>query len=245
MRGFIASRLTCFATLTGLALLMTGCAASGFSSNPLERSFTWFSYLGGDDIRASCSASPVERYRFVYNAEGEKQIRTYDIALEAGGGQSGIMESHVLTDVNLARLSVSDPLQPWRGEGERTILSGRDIATLREALVTSGFDRPAPRGAYLRSDDFYWTVSACRNGQFHFNAYSLEMPQFQAIRFDETLYRLDPLTRVVPVNPPRRLTLAPFPTAMADASIRSGGYASGPFMVQVARDGIGLQKGFF
>lgn len=242
MSGIRATGLRRWAVTVGVGLLLAGCAADGLSSNPVERSFTWFSYLGGDDIRAACAPGGAERYRFVYNAEADKQIRTYDIALNDTGGA---MESNVLTEANLSNLSVRDPLRPWRGNNERTVLTPQDVSAIRAALAQSGFDQPAPRGAYLRSDDFYWTVSACRDGRFHFNAYSRKMPQFERISFDEALFGIDPLTKTVPVNPPRDLNLPPFGAASSQARIDSGSYASGPYMVQVASDGMGLKKGLF
>lgn len=221
--------------------LLAGCASTGPTDNPIRRSLTWFSYLGGDDLRASCQPGSPERYRFVYNARADEQIRTYDIIVNPSGG--GRLESHVITDGDLDRLSVVDPLRPWRGEETEAAISAADIAVLRGALAASGFDQPAPRGAFLRSDDFYWIVSTCREGAFHFNAYSRDMPSFQAIRFDAPLYAMDPLTAQVAVNPPRELHLGPFLNAQQMSRLAPGTYGPPPWQVQVGENG--LKTGLF
>lgn len=224
---------------------LAGCASTGPTDNPLRRSLTWFSYLGGDDLRASCQSGSPERYRFVYNARADEQIRTYDIIVGATGAPSagGRLESHVITNGDLDRLSVVDPLRPWRGEEAEVSIGAADVAALRSALAASGFDQPAPRGTFLRSDDFYWIVSACRDGAFRFNAYSRDMPSFQAIRFDAPLYAMDPLTAQVAVNPPRALHLAPFLSTQQKSRLAPGVYGSPPWQVQVGENG--LKTGLF
>lgn len=216
--------------------LLAGCASTGPTDNPIRRGFTWFSYLGGDDLRVSCQPGSPERYRFVYNARADEQIRTYDIIVGPSGG--GRLESHVITDGDLDRLSVTDPLRPWRGEEMEVAVGAADIMALRDALAASGFDRPAPRGTFLRSDDFYWIVSACQAGVFRFNAYSRDMPSFQAIRFDAPLYAMDPLTARVAVNPPRELHLGPFLSAQQKSRLAPGMYGPPPWQVQVGENGL-------
>ena len=46
---------------------------------PVIRKFTWFSYIGADDIREKCKYSSNPQYRFVYNGVYNEQVRTYDI----------------------------------------------------------------------------------------------------------------------------------------------------------------------
>ncbi|MBC7136026.1 MAG: hypothetical protein H5U25_10380 [Oceanibaculum nanhaiense] len=225
--------------------LLAGCASTGPTDNPIRRSLTWFSYLGGDDLRTTCQPGSPERYRFIYNARADEQIRTYDIIVNPSGAPSagGRLESHVITNGDLDRLSVVDPLRPWRGEEAEISISAADVAALRSALAASGFDQPAPRGAFLRSDDFYWIVSACRDGVFRFNAYSRDMPSFQAIRFDAPLYAIDPLTAQVAVNPPRELHLGPFLSAQQMSRLAPGMYGPPPWQVQVGENG--LKTGLF
>lgn len=223
--------------LVGLA----GCASTGPTDNPLRRSLTWFSYLGGDDLRTTCQPGSPERYRFVYNARAEEQIRTYDIIVGPSG--AGRLESHVLTNADLDRLSVVDPLRPWRGEEAEVTVGTAEINALRAALAASDFDQPAPSGTFLRSDDFYWIVSVCRDGAFRFNAYRRDMPSFEAIRFDAPLFAMDPLTRQVAVNPPRELNLAPFLSAQQKSRLAPGVHGSPPWQVQVGENG--LKTGLF
>ena len=50
-------RIPSIASALFIVLLLAGCAASGPAGNPIARNLTWFSYVGGDYIRAAC-ASP-------------------------------------------------------------------------------------------------------------------------------------------------------------------------------------------
>ena len=73
-----------------------GDSVTGFGSDhPVVRKFTWFSYVGGEDIRAACRLGTRDRYRFVYNAVYEEQVRSYDLmaAPESGGYELKVMVS--------------------------------------------------------------------------------------------------------------------------------------------------------
>ena len=52
---------------------------------PIVRSFNWFAYVGGDDIRAACRPGGRNRVRLIYNALWEEQVRTYEIFLQPDG----------------------------------------------------------------------------------------------------------------------------------------------------------------
>src|SRR5262245_13125246 len=52
---------------------------------PIVRSFSWFNYVGGDDIRAACGKDGRNHLRLVYNAIYDEQVRTYEIFLQPDG----------------------------------------------------------------------------------------------------------------------------------------------------------------
>src|SRR5947207_5833773 len=52
---------------------------------PIVRTFNWFSYVGGDDIRSACVPGGRDRVRLVYNALWEEQVRVYDVFLQPDG----------------------------------------------------------------------------------------------------------------------------------------------------------------
>src|SRR5260370_39356006 len=69
---------------------------------PIVRTFNWFSYVGGDDIRSACVPGGRNRVRLVYNALWEEQVRVYDVFLQPDGTAGldiGVLDSqgHVLT----------------------------------------------------------------------------------------------------------------------------------------------------
>ena len=43
--------------------VVSGCASRGAVDDPVVRSFTWFSYVGGQDIKAVCAPRPASTWR--------------------------------------------------------------------------------------------------------------------------------------------------------------------------------------
>ena len=76
----ILSKYICFRVLlvATVVLLLSGCERLG-EDHPVTRKLTWFSHLGGRDIRNSCVTGAPDRYRFVYNGIYVEQVRSYDI----------------------------------------------------------------------------------------------------------------------------------------------------------------------
>jgi hypothetical protein len=196
--------------LPALALL-GACASVGPTDNPVRRHYSWDRYVGGDDLAQSCAAGQPARYRLVYNGRQDEQRRSYDFTAQPDG--SVMLETWVMGSGTLTRLTISDPLSPWRGDQALYRMTAAEFATVTAALNNAGFEAPATRGLELRGDDFYWTASACRDGRFHFNAWAAEgypgeMPAFDRARFLEALAPFD--RTGVAVNPPRRVALPPY-----------------------------------
>src|SRR5687768_8929927 len=83
------------------AVMMTAAACTAEPNGdgreieaPIGRSFYWFRYIGGADIRDSCAAGSPDRTRIVYNAVWGEQVRIYDIV-------GPRMTSRVLTDMSV------------------------------------------------------------------------------------------------------------------------------------------------
>lgn len=176
----------------------------------LQRRFTWFSYLNGDDIRAACEVDRAPRYRFVYNGVYVQQVRSYDIRPDEGGSGS-TLTVRLIGPADLSSVEIrpqlstllEDLMAPWAGRVETVALSPADLARLDRALAESGFLDPAPRGLYLRGEDFFWIGVACIGGNVHFNAYRWPMPAFQHATFPALLLSWDPTGQ--PLNEPRLL----------------------------------------
>lgn len=175
---------------------------------PIVRSFNWFAYVGGDDIRADCGKDGRSRMRLIYNAVYSEQVRTYELFLQPDGTTG--MSIGVLADQgvvsNLLLFNGGDVLKPWSMKhGERILNAGetRDLMALFQASAAFG---PPRDGLRLPDVDFWWTVASCRDGIWGFQAYHHPTDGFANVKFAQKLFSLD--TVPVPVNPPRKLVPA-------------------------------------
>lgn len=167
--------------MVGVAVLV-GCAAQGVAVDPVSRSLGWFSYLGGEDVREGCGTDAPARLRLVYNAVYTEQVRTYDVFAVAGEAAATVT-ARAFGSASLVGLELDDPLAPWRGTVVSAPIDQAGLKALRLSLDDSGFFGPAPEGLLLRSDSFYWAVSACLDGAFHFNAFAAPSAEYSRLRF--------------------------------------------------------------
>lgn len=190
----------------GVALAAGACAYRGVD-DPVVRKFSWFSYVGADDVRVECRAGAPERYRLVYNAIYQEQVRTYDIVVGAGDGE-GRMVVRVTSPPDISNIDIDpgnvDLQAPWRSRRSETVLRPADVAKLRQGLDSSDFFGPAPVGLELPSDGFYWIGAACAGGRFHYNAFLWPSPRFERLAFPSLVFSWD--FTGIEVNPPRRVT---------------------------------------
>lgn len=178
--------------------------------NPLTRSFYWFRYVGGTDIRERCAGGGLNHIRLVYNAQWNEQVRAYDLALPGGAGAT--LTSRVLVNIgDVSSVEVRDwngLLDPWRGKRAEARPSAADVSRLVAALQESGGFGPPAAGLELYSNDYWWTVASCRGGTWGFAAYHYPTDKFARVRFADPLFALD--TTGVKVAPPKDLPPAIF-----------------------------------
>lgn len=178
--------------------------------NPLTRSFYWFRYVAGADIRERCTAGGLNHIRLVYNALWNEQVRTYDVAIQGDGGANLVVR--VLADIgDVSSVEVRDIgglLNPWRGKRAEMRWTRADVARLTAAIEASGGFGPPPAGLELPSNDYWWTVASCRNGRWGFAAYHYPTDKFARIRFAEVLFAAD--TTGVAISQPKDLPPAIF-----------------------------------
>jgi hypothetical protein len=178
--------------------------------NPLTRSFYWFRYVAGTDIRERCASGGLNHIRLVYNAQWNEQVRAYDVALKADGSAGLIVR--VLANIgdvsSIEMRDIGGLLDPWRGKRAEARLGPADVARLTGALLTSGGFGPPPAGVELYSNDYWWTVASCRDGRWGFAAYHYPTDRFARVRFADVLFAAD--ATGVPVSMPRDLPPAIF-----------------------------------
>lgn len=179
-------------------MLITGCTyQAGDEANPLTRKFTWFSFVGGDDIRAECRPGAPDRFRLIYNGIWLEQVRVYQIR----GGAAPVLDQRVIAPGQLTELWLGDPLAPWRGVTASTAVRSDEYAALLAALDRSGAYTSPSATLTLRSDDFYWTAASCHDGAFHLTAWVYPSDGFSHLTFPAWLTALD--RTGIPFNPPR------------------------------------------
>ncbi|MBX6320432.1 MAG: hypothetical protein IRY94_01260 [Rhodospirillaceae bacterium] len=227
----LPGRYWILASIAVVAAALAGCAYRGGLDEPVTRKLSWFSYLDGDAIRASCGPGAPDRYRLVYNGDYEKQVRSYEVTDDGAGG--AYLVARASRPVDLSAFSLADVQAPWRWARSTTRLSAQDRAALRQALIDSGFTAGAPAGLTLYSAGFYWVATGCMDGAFHFAAWAYPDPGFAALTFPPVLFAAD--RTGVPVNPPHPVAGDPR-QERGQADERS----EQRFALTVRSDGIGL-----
>lgn len=173
-----------------VALLLAGCTTfTGTEGNPLKRSFTWFSYVAGDDIKATCEPDSRDHFRFVYNAVYKKQIRAYELKGVDGGAD---FVARARNDAgNVARFSFSNPLGPWELQRSEMGLTNEQAAGIIAALNHDAAGAPSPAGQQLASNEFYWIVAGCTAGSFGLWAFEQDKVELSALTFVPELLSYD------------------------------------------------------
>lgn len=185
----------------GAGLLAGACTYTGKpADNPVERRFTYMSYLAADDLRAVCTAGTPERYRFVYNAEYSRQVRLYEVEIEPDG-RGAVLEARIFGGAPFGPFEFG--FDNWLTEraAERTDLTQRDVRMIDAALEEAGFQEPPRRPIELWSDRYYWLVSGCVDGAFMQNGYPHPSRRYDRQRFADVFALIDP-TDVGFVDPP-------------------------------------------
>jgi len=181
--------------------VLAACAPTpGGLSDPISRKAQWHATAGGDDLREGCAAGRPSRWRLVYNAVWDEQVRVYDIErLPAGEGAR-----LVATVVRGAPRVLQAYLMQLGGRSTTRVAESRlsepQLAALLRAVHDAGFARRPEEGMRLASWDFYWLASACVDGAWHLNAWRRDEPGFQRLGFAELLVALDQ-TGVEPNRP--------------------------------------------
>jgi len=185
-------------------LVLAGCASEQSASNPLLQRFVWYDYLNGGDLREACVAGSLPRYRLVYNARYQEQLRRYEVVSDGAGG--AIVVSRAQGSNHLVNVTLDDVLAPWRWQRFETRFSPQEFGRFETALQQSGFFDPAPQNLRLPSAGFYWTAVSCRDGRVTFNAWRYPSDRYEGLTFPAILFAQD--QNELPINPPRTVDAA-------------------------------------
>ena len=189
-----------------LVLLLAGCAYHGGIDDPMVQKLTWFSYVGGGDIRAACAAGGPESYRIIYNGRYREQLRSYELTATPDGA---VLQARVKESPDMARLTGGDLEGPWRWLRSVATLSPAELARFRALLDASGFRAGAPPGLVLHSNDFYWVAAGCGPDRvFHFAAWVAAHGDFAQVHFVDFLLAHDQTG--VAFNPPRPVPVSDY-----------------------------------
>ena len=207
-------------------VLLAGCAYQGGDmGDPLNRKVGWFSYVGGDDIRAQCQPGTPDRFRLVYNGVYERQLRMYEL-----DSLRHVLSVKVTRPGNVARLSSDDLLAPWRAVDQKVQLDASSYDKLVADMDKAGMFGPPAVGRELPSHGYHWSAAACKGGQFHFTGWVWPDAGFETLPFAADLFGLDP-TGIAVAQP------GPIPfDPQYDAKARRGEVSE--FKLKVGRDGL-------
>ncbi|EME68286.1 hypothetical protein H261_19289 [Paramagnetospirillum caucaseum] len=176
------------AVIAAALALLAGCAYTGGDiGNPFYRKVQWFSFVEAGDIAAACVPGSPERFRLVYNALWDQQVRIYE-----WDSAARTLKASVRRSGNVARITLDDPLSPWRTDEADIPLDQAAYDGLAAALGEAGAFGPPAVGLELPSHSYYWTAASCRQGKYVFTAWAYPSDAYQAARFPAALAALDP-----------------------------------------------------
>ncbi len=178
-----------FFVLFGVLGLNACTTYQGTTSNPIERSLTWFSFVAGDDIRTACRAGGPDHYRFVYNAIYQVQIRAYELTPTSDGAELSVRARGRPGIVN--RISLNNPFGPWELLQSSAQIDNPTAAGIVEAYADAVAASPSSAGQLLDSNEYYWIVSGCSGGNFALNAFVDPKVDVNALQFPKRLLAHD------------------------------------------------------
>lgn len=221
-----------------VAAFLSACEYAGPTGNAVGRNLTWFSYIGGEDIEKRCVAGAQDRYRFVYNGIYDKQIRSYDVEMLAGGRGASV-NAFARAEPNLAQsLTIAEIGQQWGGTRAQATMSLQGLNELKAALDADRFESFKPVGLRMPSDEFYWIATACIDGRFHANAWLYPSERFRDLKFPAVIRQYDRTgVEFYAARPEGQRGEGPNPYHDGDGKR--------PFNVQLGPGGIVGSKGLF
>lgn len=193
-----------------LGSVLAACQAQGPAGNRADFRYQWLSYLQGDEIRGTCRADGPDRLRLIYNADFNKEIRTYDLFIADGG--TGVLDTRRWVSAgNLISLQGGNLSSLLEGQKGQVSLSADQVVELTSLVAQSGFPGPVPVGTNLRSDAYFWVGLACVDGVFGIQVWQGDA--LRNVRFARLLESWDPIGAPLPAA--STATLPPLASVIA------------------------------
>ena len=147
------------------------CQYAGQSGAPVTRYFTWFDYLGAENLKAACGKGASKRLRFFYKGIFDTQIQPYDVPGLRGGRVASVY-SWARDAGNLTKgIANTNLLFSWRSTRVNSVLGPRSFANPRSVLGKDQFTGFELIGLLPPSNEFFRVVTGCAGGRFHANAW--------------------------------------------------------------------------
>lgn len=179
------------ATVLLAVFALAGCQYAGPSGDPVARNFSWFDYVGAENLKAACGPGASDRLRFVYNGIYDEQIRSYDVRALPGRRGASLSSWARGTGDWTRGVPATNLLSPWRGQRVNSVIDPQTLANLKSALRDDRFTDFKPVGLRLPSNEFYWVVTGCLDGRFHANAWLHPTGRYKSLKFPAILLQQD------------------------------------------------------
>ncbi|WP_207461905.1 hypothetical protein [Azospirillum sp. SYSU D00513] len=160
---------------------LAGCASTVPEGTAAPQRLSWLGYLNGEDLRAVCTKGSAERYRLVFNADYNQNIRTFDVTGDPDMSGARV-EARVIQATDIARVHQTDPLAPEHARVEKARMTAQQFALFALRLYESGAFEPMPTNQQTSADGVYWLATGCRGGNWFFNVYPFPNDSFADVR---------------------------------------------------------------
>lgn len=179
-----------------------GCGLFGARSAVVRRNqrLVWFSYLAADDLREACASGTVDRIRYVFNADFNREVRTIDIAAQR------LVAQRFRGSTWLQVQSMSLLNRPQTAE---KTMNDNELGAILAAI-----DRGQARAVTLPSNEHYAVLETCIAGAFQVRGYNGR--DLESNKLFELMAGLDPLDERWPRLDPSRRPPPPYAVVRDD-----------------------------
>mgnify|MGYP001159868641 FL=1 len=171
------------AALILLSISLAACQYAGQSGTPVARNFTWFDYLGAENLKAACGQGASDRLRFISKPIFDTQIQSYDVpGLPGGWGASMSRWERGVGDLTKG-IAITNLLFSWPGTRVNSVLDPQSFVNFISTFWKDQFTGFKLLGLLLPSNEFKRVVTGCAGGRFHANAWLYPTDRCKSLKF--------------------------------------------------------------